>query len=241
MLHRFFFHLLLVAPALPAFSQSGADTAFVSAAVQSARDVYQRTMGSQSSLFNGSRYAPPEYSLEQHPFFDSDDWLTGNVFYDGEYFQNVFLMYDLSTRQLVTEHTPSGQAIQLVREKLDHFTILDHHFEKIDPASVNETLPAEDFYDILYAGETKLVARRQKIRKEEIEAAGIEIKFEEKNRYYFYKNGAFFPVRNKAGILKLMTDKKAEMKKFLKRQRLPFAQNREMLLTRLARHYDSLK
>ena len=236
-----FLSLVLVMLASPAFPQAGMDTAFISVAIKNSQSLYQKAIGAQARLFNGSKYLAPEHTIEQHPFLSSEDWLTGSVFYDGEYFQNVPLMYDLTSGQLITEHLTSGQAIQLVWDKLDYFSIGDRYFEKIDATATGNTLPETEFYEILYSGKTRLVAKREKILREEIRATVIERSFEEKNRYFFFKNGTFFPVKSKASILKLMADKKTEMKRFLKQQRLPFAQNREKLLIRLAEHYDTLK
>lgn len=241
MQHKVLHFLLLLSLAYPAFPQSGPDTAFVSAAIHNTRNVYRTAIGTQARIFNGSKYLAPDYSDDYHPFFLSDDWLTGDVFYDGEYFQDIALMYDLSSGQLITEHLSSGQSIQLVWDKLEHFTISDQYFEKIDPASAGGTLPQTDFYNVLYAGTIKLVARRQKFLREKIVSTTVERSFEEKYRYFLYKNGVYFPVKNKGSIMKLMSDKKQEMKRFFKQQALPFAQNRETLLTRLAKHYDSLK
>jgi hypothetical protein len=240
MKRKIFLCLISLLPIVPVFAQTEKDTAFMSAAIRQTFRIYQNAMGNQAKIFNGSKYNPPKHTIEAHPFFISEDWLTGDVFYDGENFQDVFLMYDLLSGQLVTEHTASGQAIQLVWAKVDHFTIAGHHFQKITPESVGGTLPETDFYDILYSGDIRIVARRFKYMREKIVGAVIERTFPQKDRYFLFKNGVFFPVRSKGSILKLMSDKKQEMRKFLKQHKVSFAQNRETLLIKLAEHYDSL-
>lgn len=233
--------LLLFCCAVGAFPQSQSDTTFVLTAKNNAVSLYKHALRAQSRLNNGSKYRAAEHSLEQHPYFLSEDWITGSVFYDGEYFSNVPLMYDLNQGVLVSEHYPSGNAIQLVDQKLRNFTLEGHYFEKIDIESVANSLPKTDFYDILYAGKTKVVAHRQKLLRKEIESSTIEISYDEKYRYFIFGEGVYFPVKSKASALKRMTDKKHELKRFLKQNRISFFKNRELMLKRLAEYYDSLK
>jgi hypothetical protein len=137
--------LLFLLPATPGFSQSGADTSFSNVARKNAVALYEHALRSQSRLYNGSKYVAPNHTLEEHPFFSSDDWLVGAAFYDGEYFENIALMYDLHNGALITEHLPSGQPIQLVSEKLKYFSIGRHYFERIENDSVSNPLPRSGF------------------------------------------------------------------------------------------------
>jgi len=239
-MRRTIFGVLFSFSSACALSQTVQDTAFLSVAKQNTFEVYQQALRAQARLYNGSRYVAPQHTLEEHPFFMSEDWITGSVFYDGEYFQEVPLMYDLSSSVLITEHYPSGHPIQLVGAKLDHFSVAGHHFEKIENESVANSLPQTGFYDVLYAGETKLVARRLKFMREQIVSTTVERSFEEKNRYFIFKNGVFFPVKSRASVLKVMGDKKPEMKRFLNQNRLLLSQDRELLMKRMAEYYDTL-
>jgi hypothetical protein len=232
---------MLLLSAIPGLPQSGPDTTYLSAARQNAVKIYRQAIGVQARLYNGSKYLAPEHTLEQHPYFLSEDWIMGDVFYDGEYFQNVPLMYDLSSGHLISEHFSSGHAIQLVQEKLRHFSISGHYFEKIENESVAGSLPQTAFYDVLYPGPTKVVVRREKFLREKIESNTIQRFFDEKNRYYIFKNGAFFPVKSKASVLKLLGAQKQQLKKFMKQQKLSLSDDRELALKNLAAHYDSLR
>lgn len=232
--------LALVCPAV-AFPQPQSDTTFISAAKENTTNLYKKTLRAQSRLNNGSKYRASEHSLEDHPYFLSEDWITGSAFYDGEYFKDVPLMYDLQQGVLVAEHYPSGNALSLVDQKLRNFTLEGHYFEKINVDSVANSLPRTDFYDILYGGETKVVAHREKLMRKEIQTGAIEISYEEKYRYFIFRNGVFFPVRSKSSALKVMSDRRPELRRFLKQYRASFLNNRELMLKRLAEYYDSLK
>ena len=222
-------------------SQDNADTAFVAAAKEYASSLHDTELRSQSALYNGSKYIPPEYEPESHPYFSLDDWITGAVYYDAEYFGNVSLMYDLYKAALIAEHFPSGHAIQLVGDKVQYFEIDGHHFERIHNDSVGNSLPSTGFYDVLYPGTTKVVARRLKIRREEIRDMSLNIFYDEKNRYFVMKNGVFFPVKNKVSLLKILADRRRSVKRFAKEQKIKFSQNKELALIAIAKYYDSLE
>ena len=232
---------LFLLPSLTAFPQPIQDTTFLVKAIQNSINAYRQSIGSQAKINNGSKYLPPKETDDHHPYFLSEDWLVGNVVYDEEQFDNVPLMFDILHSRLVTEHSSSGHAIQLIVDKLDQFTIAGHTFEKIDNASVNGSLPNTDFYDILYSGPTRIIAKRQKILREKIESNEIETLYEERFRYFLFKNGVFFQVKNKSTVLKILEDQKQPLKKFLKDNHIIFSADRESALRRMAEFYDNAK
>ena len=230
--------LLACTEALP---QAQTDTAFATLAKANTIQLHQEALGGQARLYNGSKYRDPIITLDFHPFFISEDWITGSVFYDGEYYENVPLMYDLLNGVLVTEHYPSGHAIRLVSEKIQRFSIDGHNFRLIENSTVQNSLPRTAFYDVLYDGETRVVALRQKFRRDEVEALRIEVTYEEKNRYFILRNGVYFSVRSKGSVLKLMDDKKQQLRRLIKQNGLSFHDNRELALKSVAQFYDELK
>lgn len=232
---------LLLLSFLSAFPQHRADTTFLSAAIENTIQTYQRTIGGQAKINNGSKYLPPKEAEDHHPYFLSEDWIMGDAFYDGEYFSNIPLMFDVLNSRLITEHHSSGHPIQLVIEKLDRFSISGHSFQKIKNESANGSLPATDFYDFLYPGETTVVARRQKVLREKIESSEIHTQYDEKTRYFILKNGVFFQVKSKSSVLKVLADQKNPLKKFMKARGIKFSLDRELALKSLAEFYDKTK
>jgi hypothetical protein len=233
--------LLIFFPTANALAQNQADTAFIATAKRNAIASYEKEMRTQSGLYNGSKYVAPDYDRDLHPYFSSEDWITGSVHYDGEYFTDVSLMYDLYNAALIAEHFPSGHPIQLIEDKVQSFDIDGHHFQKIHNEVFGNSLPATGFYDVLHPGKTKLIARRQKVRRQEIEDLAVETFFDARTRYFVLKNDVFFPVKNKGSLLKILSDRKRRLKKFLKDNKALRLQHKEDLLKGIAAHYDSLE
>lgn len=232
--------LLALVISTPALPQIARDTTFIQTASRNAIAIYKKSIGAQARLYNGSKYIEPEYSFEEHPYYLSIDWINGDVFYDGELFQNVPLMLDLNSGQLITEHYSNGQPMCLVPEKVLYFTISDRQFQRIENETVGNSLPATGYYEILYTGKSKVIARRQKILHEEIENGAIETTFDERNHFYVYKNGIFHPVKSKGSVLKLLQEQKQKLKKMLRQRKAEFDGNRELLFMNAAEYYDTL-
>jgi hypothetical protein len=223
------------------FAQSPKDTLFLAEARKSSIDLYTSAIRGQAKLFNGSQYVRPEQTSESNPYFLSDDWAFGTVEYDGEHFDDVPLLYDISSDKVVTEYFYNANEMELVYSKLSRFTLAGHVFEKILTEQVNNSLPQSGFYDILYAGPTKTIVRRQKQQQENISSGKIEIEFEVKNRYFIFKDGAFHPVKSKGSVLKLLADQKGALRQHLKKSSLYFKRDRDKALTLLTQYYDTLK
>jgi hypothetical protein len=240
MRRRSFFSILFLLFGQSAFPQSE-DTAFVNRALRNTIKIYKEAIGGQAALYNGSKYLPPKQTFEQHPYFQSEDWLMGDVHYDGELFEHVPLMYDLFNfnSKLITEHSSTGHAIELVPQKLSFFSLGGHRFEyiKADSASRVKT----GFYDIVYNGITKVVAKREKLFHERLSLSSVELSYREKTRYFVRKNGNFYPAKNKASMLKILGDRKKDLKRFLKQQGASFFQNKESGFRNMATFYDTLK
>lgn len=240
MRRRSFLSILFLLLGQSAFPQAE-DTAFVNMAIKNTINVYKEATRGQAALYNGSKYLPPRQTFEEHPYFQSEDWLMGDVHYDGELFEQVPLMYDLYNfnSKLITEHASTGHAIELVPEKLTFFSIGGHRFEYIEADSASDLKTG--FYDIIYNGFTTVIAKREKIFHERLSLSSIDISYREKIRYFVRKNGNFYPFRNKASMLKILRDRKKELKRFVKQQGALFFQNKESGFRNMATFYDTLK
>jgi hypothetical protein len=231
-------HWFLLCASSAVHAQLSADTLFLGAAVKNTIKFYSKSIQGQASLYNGSQYKEPNRSdNDQHPFFGSDDWVFGTVNYDGEFYDNVPLLYDITADKVVTENYYNADQIALVNEKLNAFTIGKHTFAKIS----HKTLPRSGFYQVLYDGESQVVVRRQKVIREKIVSQTIEIEFDPRYRYFLYKNGAYFQVRTKASVLRVLNDEKTALRQFISRQKIRFKHSPETALQLVAAHYDTLK
>jgi hypothetical protein len=214
------------------------DTAFLADAVRNSVAQYTKSMHGQANLYNGSEYREPRRTNDQHPYFVSEDWLEGSVLYDGDWYEHVPLQYDITRDVVITEMYTSGNPMALVDAKVGGFSIDGHMFRKLIRDTLN-ALPETGFYDILYDGKTRVIARRQKSTQERIENLTVAISFEERNRYFILQNGYYHAVKSKRSVLNVLKSRQSDLKKYLRASGVKFGNDRETALRKMAEFYDT--
>ncbi len=234
----------IVLTLLTSFSASAqrtsADTAFLARSIAQVSKNYLRAVKGESSLYTGSDYAEYAAVGDEDPFYLSNDWLMGDIHYNGFLYRDVPLQYDISTQRILTEHLTSAKKIQLVDEKVSFFDIQGHHFVRVDQTKVKSFGEDPGFYDLLVDGKTKLYARRQKNIQRNVVAGKLEATFEEVTKFYIEHNNKFYPVKSKGSALSVLPDKKSELQKALKHDGVKFSKNRESALTQTVKIYNYL-
>jgi hypothetical protein len=233
--------IFLSGSAPPAFSQSvSADSTLLQQAVRQAYNRYQAAMHLHAHLYNGSEYVDYDNGIDGHPYFESDEWEDGAVHYDGTLYREVPLQYDVRLDQLVTENLAGPLRIRLVPEKVRYFTLLNHTFVRIVADSTLQGGVRTGYYDQLYDGRVQVLAKRVKLIHEQISSGRVERYFYGRDRHYIRKGDQFYPVKRKGSVLNVFDDRKRELQKFLREQKIRYKQNPEAAMVQLARQYDAL-
>jgi hypothetical protein len=211
--------------------------------VSNAISAYTATMGRSSRLYNGSQYKDDELHDYDtgHPYFHADDWEAGSLFYDGQYYTHVYLMYNIVRDKIIIENPYDNTKIELIKSRIGRFSMAGHDFVNLSGDSSMKSPVRSGFYDVLYDGRVKVYARRNKEMVQKIEM-GLEKKnFKERSSYFIYKNEAYYPVRSKASVIRVFYDRKIILRKQISKNRILFRENREHSIMQLARIYDELE
>jgi len=212
-----------------------ADSSFLADAKKNSIQLYSKELSAQSHLYNGSAYSEYKSQNDENPYF-IDEWLDGSVEYDGDFYQNVPLLYDISKDKLVIDNQYSVSKIQLIKEKISRFTIKDHAFVQL----TNKPVP-NGFYELAYDGASKVYVHYEKNLQSKSVDYSIQSLFEEKTTYYIFKDDRFISVKSKGSVIKVLGDKKTEVKKFIRDNQLTFKSNRIKDISRVVQFYDQLK
>ena len=154
--------LLLLLNYIIASAQNSFDSSFADAA-----SVYTNTIGTNMHLFNGSEYVDYDRRITGNPFFGSLYFTNGSIVYDDISYSDVKMIYDILNDDVVIKNY-TGLALLLVKEKISAFNFAGHYFTKIIADSTTSGIKT-GFYDVLYDGSTKLLAKRKKELTEKIE------------------------------------------------------------------------
>jgi hypothetical protein len=227
----------LAAQTDPLTRSQKADSALVKAI-----NMYDNEVGRNSFLYTGRVYHDKYGSIQGHQFFAEDYWEQSEIVYDGQYFDSVYLMYDIYNDLILLEHFNSNgllSPIKLHNPKISSFTIQGYSFVKLEKDTISGK--PNGFYNEIFLGDriAFYVLRKKEISKSN-DINSVQEIFTEKDKYYFKLGEVFYQIRKKGKILKVLADHKKEIKGFMKSNLLLYRQNPERVLTEVAQYYESL-
>ncbi|MER2997784.1 hypothetical protein [Pontibacter populi] len=235
------FFAIIFAPVTILAQASTSDTSFVKQSVNEAVQAYRNAVGQQAHLYNGAEYfVPLKGYIKGHQFFKDKSYEKGAVLYDGAWFYDVPMAYDVALDEIVIAHAGGGYSQTLVKPKVQEFTVNDHTFIHLKADSVAGTPLQAGFYDLLYDGDVKMLVKRKKVLKERATADGMEGNYEVADMYYLLKNGKYHEVGNKSSVLKVLGGEKKLLNKFARTNNLHFKRQREEAIYKLTQYYDTL-
>jgi hypothetical protein len=208
------------------------DTAFVTQAADNAYSVYKQGMREHLALYNGRDHTLYRPIVEEHPYFVSDDWLSGSVILNKSRYDYVELRYNIWTDKLILDNY-GVNSIQLNSDEVKGFRIADHVFVRLDNGAIQQ-----GFYELLFNGTIKVYARRTKSGQEQISNSKVERFFIEKSKYYVFQNGQYFLVNGKKSLMQLFSNRKKEINQFVQQNNIRFSRDRESAITRITKFYS---
>jgi len=209
---------------------------------------YQEKIKDGSFLYTGNEYSAYEPGLKGNPFFRTDTMQNGEIFYDGNLYRNVPLLYDISRQQIVINTYDLSTQLQLLKEKIKYFVLDGHRFENFN-GIINDSESIDGvngFYEIVSTGKAAVMIKRQKILKNGEKSDNPNFRsapnFFIENDVFFMKNGnKIFLVTGKNELLNALEDKKSAIKIFIRNHHFRFKKNIEKELVTTAAYYSSLK
>lgn len=199
---------------------------------------YQKAIGPQSRLYRGDAYEFYDVFAIGNPYYrDSLAFKNGTVKYDGIIYKNIPLLYDLYRQVLVTYLYDNYSKVALISDIVTEFDLRGHHFINFIPDERNQKMD-NGFYDELYNNKLQVLVKRIKTRQEEsLTAKKI---FYEKTTYYLKKDGIYYTVNNKGQLLDVLSDKKKELKKYIKEKHIDYPDDRDRALLMLVTYYNEI-
>jgi hypothetical protein len=218
------------------------DTVSAPVSTSNAIAFYNKFIGEGAHLYNGSEHSLYDFRVKGFPYFESNSLQPGFVNCDSVSYQQINMAYDIVRDELTINRYDQNFRITLVNEKIAYFSLLGHYFVRIIQDSTNKSTITTGFYDRLYDGKLKLFAKRQKKIAEKITAEeGDQLWFEENDRYFILRNNKYFSVKDKNELFGLFKDRKKDLKKYLRKNKIKFKNSPELAILRSVEYYDQLK
>ena len=129
--------------------------------------------------------------------------------------------------------------IQLFGPKVDEFIIMGHHFLRLEEDSLSHFKTG--FFDLLQdGGKVKaFIKRRKEIKNPDI-MSKVEQEYVLKDEWYIKSGHNYFEIKGKRSLLKVLSDRKNEVKEFLKTNKARFRNDHERQLIEVVLYYNSI-
>jgi hypothetical protein len=198
----------------------------------------QDTVKENQILYNGRIWRNLYSRIQEDQFLFSRDFIQGSLTIGGETFKGIQLKYDIFKDELLTP--VEDGIIQLNKEMIDSFSLTynnrDYKFIKMREDSVSTS---KSYFEILYEGKSSLYVKHlKKIEKMAVE--GKYDKFYQVNRIYLVKGNKFITVTRKSDFLKVLEDKKTQVREFLKKNKLRITEKVPETFIPVLMYYDNL-
>jgi len=220
----------------------GRQDEIIEKAFAEAVSVYNKEIGKNSMIFTGSAYYDSYGGIIGHQYFVNDYWEQGSLVYDDHKYDSIFLKYDVYRDLLLIENFNSDgylSPIQLYGPKVSSFNLMGYYFIRLERDTISNIKAG--FYNQMY--KSKDIEVLIKRRKEISNSNGINTireEFTNKSRYYIKKGGLFYRVKKRKSILKVLEDRKKEIKNFIKKNKFYFKESIDIQLVEVVAYYDSL-
>ena len=207
---------------------------------KNAIDLYYKSFGQNAHLYNGSEYVTYDVHIKGNPYF-LPDMQSGALYYDGMGYENLPMIYDILHDELIINRYTQNFRIRLVNEKTSYFSLGNHFFIRISQDSTDNPVVLTGYYERLYNGNITVLAKRRKRIEETVLAEGVSSQFIEDDLFYIRKDAIYYTVRNKRTVLDIFKERKKDIQKFLRKNKIKFKKNPEYAIVRMTEFYDQIK
>jgi hypothetical protein len=223
------------------FSQTPSDdsSSFVLSR-KSVIDFYMTSMGKRTYLYNGSEYIFNSHGINGHPFFESDHLINSRIEYDGTTYYDIPLAYDLVQDRVFITDSSINFNIQLFNERVSSFMMAGHQFVRIQADSGKSKISNAGFYDLLYDGKIKVLAKRTKVAENGFKLED-PMRFVSYNAYYLWMDNNYIEVDSKSSLVKAFKDQKDLIRKYYRKNGLDFKKNPEQAIVSTTDYYLKIK
>lgn len=206
-------------------------------------DVYNSSIGQMSRLYNGPEYQPYNPLIKGNAFFlDIDAFRQGTVTYDGIFYSNVPMMYDINKDDVVVLLYNGFSKYSLLKSRVQRFDLLEHRFVYLAADSTNTAASINTgFYDELYGGNVQALVKWSKSIQSTSTQTTLETFFTAASRDFFLKkNNNYYRIGGQSALLKVLKDKKKELQQYIRANKIKFKDDPEKAMRMIAAEYDQL-
>lgn len=198
-----------------------------------------KNLTSDKSLLNGRIWMNQYSKVTGTQFYLTDQYLKGSVFIKGNRYDNLDLRYDVCNDELILKYG-TWPVICMNKELVDSFIISFDQSHKIINAGPDKSSVFGGYVNLLYNGPTSLYVKYTK-KVYPLGDDGYNDLFVDQHYIFLKKDDKIIPVGNKKKLLRLLNDKKKEIRHLLRSQGYRISPGKPETFVPVLEYYDSLK
>jgi hypothetical protein len=198
------------------------------------------TLTDNKNICNGRLWRNLYYNIKGDAFFLSPEFLSGSVTFNGREFHNLTLKYDIYNDEIILWVNPQT-IINLNKEMVDRFT-LNYQNRTYDIVNLGDdsTSVVKGLVNVYYDGTATLLVKYKKL----INILAVDRKYDlfyEIHRIYVKKDRKIYLVSRRKDLYNILEDKSAEVKAYIRANKLSVVRRDPESFIPVLRYYDSLK
>jgi len=189
-----------------------------------------------AALYSGKTATPYDTRFTNHPYYESSNYISGILDYNGVLYHDVLMRFDLFRNEITVISPDKSYDIVLDNDKFNYAVVNGSAIM----LSVSEKELTKQLLVLLHNGiypvVRKYVVNVELSQKDRIFYNTFLIQ----RKYDIYINDVPRTVKNKNSVLKLFPDKRKELNEFAKQHNLNFKNQIEQSFVALVTHYENL-
>ena len=240
LMQRTCFAFIILVLSLRSFSQPYYfDSVLVSHSSDFVKNFYNSNRNNFSPLYNGLMHYPNSPFIEGTPYWIKD-WQKGNIVFEGVFYENVIMKYDLVKDKVIVMSAEQGRvSLELLSQRVREFYFLGLKFIYLDKNSFVSL--KKGFYQELTAGNMIALCKTEKTIDERIVGTSVERKFNQTKKYFIISNDRLYTINRKKDLSKAFKDHKKEVLGHIKQMNLKFNKNKEQIITEASTFYNKIE
>lgn len=212
------------------------------------KGVYEQDQGTVSNFindtmilnqifYNGKVWVGSYYDVYGTEFMIADKWMKTDIIINDILFKDEKIKYDIYNDDILVNYN-NKRIIILNHNNIDRFTVFNDN-EEFCFENLHDKYELEGYFQVLYDGTIKLYKKWKKKRAQfAVEARYDE--FQPDHKLILLRDSIPYVIKNKRDILKLMNDRKADIKNFIKHENIRIDVSRPENLIPLMKYIDTL-
>ena len=214
------------------------DDATLRQAVDQSAAAYLKLLNDESVLYYGlEQEALPRAT--NHPFLEEEYYAKARLSYLGVVYPEAMLRLDLRRHELVVL-SPNARHIVLFPENVD---VAELHGRRVVFQSGNSSAGSlsRGYYYLLHSGNCKVLEKQTaSLNRKDNGSNGWEAYYIISTNFYLYKDGVYYTIRSRRGLLQALQPYQKELKRFISANHLSFRKHKEEFLVQTVNEYEKL-